>query len=125
RTLPGESPTRLAQAVALDLSDALVRNPSVNLTQYVRDQYSQYTHPFFVMLSDGTLITSGSRSFPEPMLRAARIRLQGRAPREFERGERAQRAPLDRPPLDRSPLDRPQLDRSPLDRPRLDRPQAD
>src|ERR1700734_1509834 len=78
RTLPGETPVRLAQAVALDLSDAVMRNPSLNLTQYVHEQYSQYTHPFFVMLSDGSLITVGSRTFPEPMLRIARIRLQGR-----------------------------------------------
>src|SRR5580704_6156505 len=57
RTLPGETP------VPLDLSDAVMRNPSLNLTQYVHEQYSQYTHPFFVMLSDGSLITVGSRTF--------------------------------------------------------------
>ena len=47
-------------------------DPQTDLARYVREQYAQYTHPFFVMLADGRLITSGSQSFPEPLLRMAR-----------------------------------------------------
>src|SRR5713226_8930464 len=65
RTLPGQSPGRLGATVALDLANELARDPKTDLARYVHDQYAQYTHPFFVMLSDGTLITSGSQSFPE------------------------------------------------------------
>ena len=42
----------------------------------MREQYAQYEHPFFVMMSDGRLLTSGSDSFPEPLLRMARARLE-------------------------------------------------
>ena len=80
RTLPGEPPARLAMNVATDLSNVLDANPNINLAQYVKDQYALYAHPFFVMLTDGTLITSGSRTFPEALLRAARARIQRRTP---------------------------------------------
>jgi signal transduction histidine kinase len=76
RSLPGQSPVRLARTVALDLANLLERDPQADLDQYVRDQYAQYEHPFFVMMTDGRVITSGSRSFPEPLLRMARARLE-------------------------------------------------
>jgi signal transduction histidine kinase len=76
RSLPGRSPGRLAMTVALDLTSLLERDPRADLAQYIREQYSQYEHPFFVMMSDGRLFTSGSRSFPEPLLRIARARLE-------------------------------------------------
>jgi signal transduction histidine kinase len=100
RSLPGQSPARLAMNVALDLANLLDRDPRADLTQYVHDQYAQYTHPFFVLMADGRLITSGSRSFPEPLLRLARARLERletRPPRgafvgpRLEPGERAER----------------------------------
>ncbi len=85
RSLPGQSPLRLARTVALDLANLLERDPGADLNQYIRDQYAQYEHPFFVLMSDGRLITSGSQSFPEPLLRMARARLErgqtGRPPR--------------------------------------------
>src|SRR6266480_5630484 len=83
RTLPGQSPARLGQTVALDLANTLEREPQVDLTKYIHDQYASYTHPFFVMMADGGVIMSGSKSFPEPLLRMARARLQGppRGPR--------------------------------------------
>jgi two-component system OmpR family sensor kinase len=92
RTLPGQSPLRLGQTVALDLANALQQNPQIDLAKYVHDQYAQYTHPFFVMMADGRFITSGSRSFPEPLIRMAKARLE-RPVAERPRGERA---PLDR-----------------------------
>src|SRR4029079_11563668 len=69
RTVPGESPGRFSETVALDLSDALRREPDLDVARYVREQDGQNAHPFFVMLADGTLITSGSSSFPEALLR--------------------------------------------------------
>ncbi len=89
RSLPGQSPGRLGLTVALDLTNALERDPQLDLTRYVHDQYAQYTHPFFVMLPDGHLITSGSQSFPEPLIRMARAQLQRRIERpEPRRGDR-------------------------------------
>ena len=65
------------------IANLLDRDPQTDLTQYIREQYARYEHPFFVMMADGRVITSGSKSFPEPLLRMARARLQGqpRGPR--------------------------------------------
>jgi two-component system, OmpR family, sensor kinase len=82
RTLPGQSPGRLGMTVAVDLASVLEREPQVDLAKYVNDQYKQYNHPFFVMMKDGRFLTSGSTSFPEPLLRMARARLE----RAFDRG---------------------------------------
>jgi signal transduction histidine kinase len=127
RTVPGQSPGRFAETVALDLTNALDREPDLDLARYVREQYAQNTHPFFVMLADGRLITSGSNSFPEPFLRMARARMErridrpdgipfGRGPRfgpgprsddadpngpRFEPGLRGDRPPRDSPPFGR------------------------
>jgi len=83
RTVPGQSPGRFSETVALDLGDALGREPDLDLARYVREQYAQVSHPFFVMMADGKLITSGSDTFPEPLQRMARARLQ----RRFDRPE--------------------------------------
>jgi signal transduction histidine kinase len=92
RTVPGQSPGRFSETVALDLANALGREPDLDVARYVREQYGQNAHPFFVMLADGRLITSGSTSFPEPLLRMARARLQRRIDRPeggpFGRGPR-------------------------------------
>src|SRR6185436_14503002 len=71
RNLPGQSPGRLGMTVALDLSNLLERDPQADINQYVKDQYAQYAHPFFVMFADGRLITSGSSSIPEPLVAMA------------------------------------------------------
>src|SRR5580765_8511830 len=81
RTVPGQSPGRFSETVALDLADALGCEPDLDVARYVRDQYAQVTHPFFVMLADGRLITSGSSTFPEALQRMARARLQRRPDR--------------------------------------------
>src|SRR5262245_35049513 len=67
RSLAGQSPARLGMNVALDLASVLERDSQTDLQRYVHDQYAQYTHPFFVLLADGRLVTSGSSSFPEPL----------------------------------------------------------
>ena len=88
RNLPGQSPARLGMTVALDLANLLERDPQADLASYIKEQYAQYAHPFFVMMADGRVITSGSRNFPEPLLAMARARLQwterGRGGRPFD-----------------------------------------
>ncbi len=84
RTLPGQSPGRLGMTVAIDLAQALERDPQTDLAKYVKDQYAEYNHPFFVMMKDGRLIMSGSTSFPDPLIQMARARLE----RGFEPGGR-------------------------------------
>ena len=97
RSLPGQSPARLGQTVALDLTNLLEREPQADLAKYVREQYATYTHPFFVLMADGRLITSGSKTFPEPLIQMARVRLQGGSLR-FARGRRGE--PPQGPPAD-------------------------
>ncbi len=97
RSLPGQSPARLGQTVALDLANLLEREPQADIAKYVREQYATYTHPFFVLMNDGRLITSGSKTFPEPLIRMAHARLQGGPPR-FLRGRRGEPPQGPRPP---------------------------
>jgi signal transduction histidine kinase len=95
---PGQSPQRIGRTIALDLTNVLERDPAVDLEQYIREQYAQFDHPFFVMLTDRRVITSGTASVPEPLLRLARVRLDAlsgepfaRDPERFGRGGRMDR----------------------------------
>jgi signal transduction histidine kinase len=98
RSLPGQSPARFSVTIALDLSSALERDPSIDLARYVHDQYAQYTHPFFVLLADGKLITSGSSTVAEPMLGMARMTLERWKERPpGRRGERPDGPRFERP----------------------------
>ena len=100
RSLPGQSPGRLALTVALDLASELERDPQVDLARYIRDQYAQYTHPFFVMMADGRVITSGSASFPDPLIgmaHAQMLRWIARPP--LRRPERPDGPRFERPPF--------------------------
>ena len=120
RSLPGQSPARLGQTVALDLANLLDREPQADLAKYVRDQYANYTHPFFVMMADGSLITSGSRSFPEPLLAMARARLHGPPPRFRAEGPRP-----DGPRFDGPRPEGPRFDGARPDNPRFNGPRPD
>jgi two-component system OmpR family sensor kinase len=93
RSLPGQSPGRLAATVALDLANVLERDRQIDLARYVSEQYAPYTHPFFVLMTDGRVLTSGSQSFPQPMLDMARAQLQ----RFAERSDPRRPEPGDRP----------------------------
>ena len=73
--LPGQ-PERFAQTVAADVGEALRADPSFDLAAYIDDQYARDAHPFFVMLADGRVFGNFPPPFPEPLLRAARARLQ-------------------------------------------------
>jgi len=99
RSLPGQSPARLGQTVALDLTSLLEREPQADLAKYVRDQYANYTHPFFVLMTDGRFVTSGSKAFPDPLIQMARARLQGGPPRFRGGGRRGEppQGPLPEP----------------------------
>src|SRR6266542_4574394 len=111
RTVPGQSPGRFSETVAFDLANALTREPDLDLPHYVHDQYSQGVHPFFVMLTDGRVVTNGGTSFPEPLLRMARVRLQRRFERPesggFGRGSRRPDFRPEGPSRDRLPRDGP------------------
>ena len=106
RSLPGQSPARLGSNVALDLANVLERDAQADLQRYVHDQYAQYTHPFFVLLADGRVITSGSSSFPEPLLRMAREQLARRVERSA-RGDRPEWWRFDGPDGPRPPRPEP------------------
>src|SRR5882762_8429344 len=102
RSLPGQSPMRLGATVALDLANVLERDPQSDLTRYIHDQYAQYTHPFFVMLTDGRVITSGSETVAEPLLgmaHAALLRWSERPP--GRRGDRPEGTRPDGPRFER------------------------
>ena len=73
--LPGQSPERFSETVAVDLTSALERDPGLDLDRYIREQYAQDAHPFFVMTIDGRMITSGGTSFPDEIVRMARARV--------------------------------------------------
>ena len=91
RSLPGQSPMRFGQTIALDLANLLEREPAADLGQYVHEQYAQYNHPFFVVLGDGRVISSGSARMPDALLAMAHSQLQRWAERppmrRFERGD--------------------------------------
>jgi signal transduction histidine kinase len=114
RSLPGQSPARLGQTVAVDITSLLERDPQADLAKYVREQYASYAHPFFILMTDGRFITSGSKNFPENLIRMARARLQGPPPR-FPRFDGP---PPDRPRFDGPPPERPRFDGPPPERPR-------
>jgi two-component system OmpR family sensor kinase len=78
QTLPGQSPARFAQTVAIDLANALERDPKLDVAHYVREQYAQVTHPFFVLLADERIVANSNEPIPDPLIRIARARLHRR-----------------------------------------------
>jgi signal transduction histidine kinase len=76
QTIPNQPPDRFAQTVALDASQALERDPTLDLAQYLRQEYARDAQPFFVLLRDGRAIEIGG-SFPEAMVRESRQRFEG------------------------------------------------
>src|SRR5262245_60749697 len=61
--ISNQPPDRLAQTVALDATEALERDPTLDLTQYMRQEYGRDAQPFFVLLRDGRTIEVNG-SFP-------------------------------------------------------------
>lgn len=86
-TIPGQPPESFAFNVANDLSDLLEREPTVNIDEYVGDQYGRAAHPLFVVMSDGRVITNGAGPISEGLMAQARERLRaGPNPDRFFRG---------------------------------------
>lgn len=73
-TLPGRDFTT---GVASDLSAALAREASLDLERYVRDEYRR-SHPFFLVMNDGRVITNGATAPAEALVRMVRSRLDRR-----------------------------------------------
>jgi signal transduction histidine kinase len=74
--IPNQPPDRFAQTVALDATEALERDPALDLAQYLRQEYDSHAQPFFVLLKDGRAVEI-NESFPDPMVREARERFDG------------------------------------------------
>ncbi len=75
RTIPNQPPDRFAQAVAIDVAQALDRDGTLDVERYVRQEYARDSQPFFVLLTDGRAIEIGAR-FPEPLKAEAHARLE-------------------------------------------------
>jgi signal transduction histidine kinase len=52
-SMPARSPRRLAVLVASDVAAALAANPSLNLQQYIDEQYAHVFQSFLVVMRDG------------------------------------------------------------------------
>jgi two-component system sensor histidine kinase BaeS len=97
--VPSQSPERLAQAVAVDVGQALDRDPALDVPQYLHGEYGRDTQPFFVLLADGRAVEVGAR-FPDILKDEARARLdqlKNVDPARLGRGAPFGRGPMFRP----------------------------
>jgi signal transduction histidine kinase len=83
-SMPARDPRRLAVLVASDISAALTSDPTLNLEEYVRDQYGRVLQTFVVIMQDGRT-ASNQDDVPDEFLQAL-VAENGR--REFPRGRR-------------------------------------
>lgn len=72
--VPNQPPDRLGQTIAGDVSQALERDPSLDIERYIRDEFARDAQPFLVLLSSGATLEIGAR-FPDAMKTEARARL--------------------------------------------------
>src|SRR5438067_7914137 len=61
--VPNQPPDRFAQTVAFDVSQALQRDPSLEVEKYLREEYARDAQRFFGVLADGKTIRIAG-SFP-------------------------------------------------------------
>jgi signal transduction histidine kinase len=78
-SMPATSPRRLAVLVASDLSAALSTDPTLDINDYVEDQYSRVFQPFIVLMRDGREVSNHPAGIPRDVRDALR--------REVARGE--------------------------------------
>lgn len=78
-SMPATSPRRLAVLVASDLSAALSTDPTLDINEYVGDQYSRVFQPFIVLMRDGREVSNHPAGIPRDVRDALR--------REMARGE--------------------------------------
>jgi two-component system sensor histidine kinase BaeS len=107
--MPGRPPANFGQTVALELAEALEREPQLDVQRHVDDEYEDEVFPFFVVLTSGTTVTHGG-PFPEAMVAPIRDRLQRGL---FERPVRGGRFARERDPADRNPETRTPAARNP------------
>ena len=74
-TVPNQPPERFAQTIAIDVSQALERDPALDIERYVRQEYATDSQPFVVVLADGRVLEIGAR-FPDSLKTEARARLE-------------------------------------------------
>ncbi len=77
-SMPARSPRRLAELIASDVGARLASDPSLNLEQYVRDQYGQVFQTFLVILRDGRIV-SNHDDVPEDLIEIVRAEAEFRA----------------------------------------------
>jgi two-component system sensor histidine kinase BaeS len=78
-SMPATSPRRLAVLVASDLSAALSTDPTLDINEYVEDQYTRVFQPFIVLMRDGREVSNHPAGIPRDLRDALR--------REVARGE--------------------------------------
>src|SRR3954463_2178329 len=78
-SMPATSPRRLPARRASDLSSALDTDPTIDIDEYVKDQYSNVFQPFIVLMRDGREISNHPSGVPDDVRNALR--------REMTRGE--------------------------------------
>jgi signal transduction histidine kinase len=73
--IPNQPPDRLAQAVAVDVAQALERDSALDVERYVKQEYASDAQPFLILLTAGRAIEIGAR-FPQALHAEAQARLQ-------------------------------------------------
>ena len=86
-TIPNQPPDRLAQAIAVEITQALERDPALDIDQYVHQEYGRDAQPFLIALADGRVVQIGG-AFSSALIQDAQARLErfGRGDRPFGRG---------------------------------------
>ena len=87
-TVPNQPPERFAQTIAIDVSQALERDPALDVERYVRQEYATDSQPFVVVVADGRVLEIGAR-FPDSLKTEAKARyesLKSIDPARFGRG---------------------------------------
>ena len=74
-SMPATSPRRLAVLVASDLSAALNTDPTIDIDEYVKDQYSNVFQPFIVLMRDGREISNHPAGIPDDVRNALRLEM--------------------------------------------------
>jgi signal transduction histidine kinase len=81
-TLPGGSSWNFAKIVAADVGSKMARDRHLDLQQYVSRKYARVPHPFFLLMTDGHLVTNAAQPEP-PLLQFMRNELRRRVQRKI------------------------------------------
>ena len=97
-SMPATSPRRLAVLVASDLSAALDTDPTIDIGDYVKDQYSNVFQPFVVLMRDGREVANHPAGIPDDVRNALRGEMsRGELPARGRVFVPRRRLPDDRP----------------------------